>query len=62
MKKESLLYSLGCALGGCMIGFFAGELDRASGALLFCFSIALLVFCTAKASKYAGKIPGKVKK
>lgn len=51
MKKEKLPYSLGCGLGGCLIGLFAGQLDTLPGALLFCLGVIFLVFCIAKVSK-----------
>lgn len=51
MKKERLLYSLGGAVGGCMIGLFAGQMDTLPGALLFCLGVILMVFCIAKVSK-----------
>ncbi|MDO5556482.1 MAG: hypothetical protein Q4G09_07855 [Clostridia bacterium] len=48
MKKISIIYMLLCALGGGLIGFFAGKLYSVLGIIMFCLGICLLVFSMTK--------------
>ncbi|SHJ37614.1 hypothetical protein [Lutispora thermophila] len=51
MKKEKVLYAITCAVGSCMIGFFAKELNKAYGIILFTIGIVLMVSSIIKLSK-----------
>ncbi len=46
-----IMFNIGCALGGAMIGFFANRLDTVYGAVLFTLGVALLVFSVASGLK-----------
>jgi len=46
-----IMFNIGCALGGAMIGFFANRLDTVYGAVLFTLGVVLLVFSVASGSK-----------
>lgn len=49
--KKKILYSILCALGGVMIGFFANKLSEVYGIILFTLGIALMVYSITKLSK-----------
>ena len=51
MKKTKVLYAIGCAVGGGLIGFFAGKLDSILGVGMFCFGVFLIVFSSIKVNK-----------
>ncbi len=38
-----IMFNIGCALGGAMIGFFANQLDTVYGAVLFTLGVVGIV-------------------
>ena len=48
MKMINTIYMLLGALGGGLIGFFAGKLNTVLGIIMFCLGICLLVFSMTK--------------
>ena len=44
MKKEKLLFTILCALGSGMVGFFANYLSEVYGCILFGLGVALMVY------------------
>ena len=51
MKKRKLLYALLCAVGGCIIGFFANQLTKWYGCALFGVGVALMVYSIINLNK-----------
>ena len=50
-NTQKLLYVLLCILGGCIIGFFANQLNQWYGCVLFGLGVALMVYSTINLSK-----------
>ena len=44
MKKKKLLFTIICALGSGMVGFFANQLTEVYGCILFGLGVALMVY------------------
>ena len=51
MKNKKILYSILCALGGGIVGFFANQLTEWYGCLLFGIGVALIVYSTINLNK-----------
>lgn len=51
MKKKRLLYAILCALGSGMIGFFANQLTKVYGSVLFGIGVGLMVYSIINLSK-----------
>ena len=51
MKKRKLLYALLCAVGGCIIGFFANQLTEWYGCALFGLGVVLMVYSIINLNK-----------
>ncbi len=49
--KSKKLYTIGCAVGGVLVGFFAGELNSVLGAILFTVGVTLITVCVYKLTK-----------
>ena len=44
MKKKKMLYTILCALGGVIIGFFSNQLTEWYGCVIFGLGVALMVY------------------
>ena len=51
MNKKKVLYSILCALGGGIIGFFANSLTEWYGCLLFGLGVSLMVYSIINLNK-----------
>lgn len=51
MKKKKILFTIICALGSGMIGFFANHLTEVYGCALFGIGVALMVYSIINLSK-----------
>lgn len=51
MKNKKLLYTITCALGSGMIGFFAKDLNNTYGSVLFTVGVILMVSSIIKLNK-----------
>ena len=51
MKKRKLLYTILCALGGGIIGFFANHLTEWYGCVLFSLGVALMFYSIINLNK-----------
>jgi len=51
MNNKKVLYSILCALGGGIIGFFANALTEWYGCLLFGLGVALMVYSIINLNK-----------
>ena len=51
MKKKKLPYTILCALGGGIIGFFANYLTEQYGCVLFGIGMALMVYSIINLNK-----------
>ena len=49
--KKKILYAIGCAVGGALIGFFANQLNTVIGAVIFTVGVMLVTFCTYRFTK-----------
>lgn len=51
MKNKKLLYSITCALGSGLIGFFAKDLNTIYGCILFGLGSSLMVYSIINLNK-----------
>ena len=51
MKIKKIIYSIGCGIGGVLIGFFANKLDTILGCIMFSLGVCILTFSSYKVSK-----------
>ena len=51
MKKKKLLFAILCALGSGTVGFFATQLTKVYGCVLFGIGVGLMVYSIINLSK-----------
>ena len=51
MKNKKMLYTILCALGGVIIGFFANQLTEWYGCVIFGLGVALMVYSIINLNK-----------
>ncbi len=51
MKNKKIVLAVGCAVGGCFIGFFANHLSTPIGVFIFALGALILAVSIFKISK-----------